>query len=90
MGLLAFGAGQELGAGEDAGGGGGAGLGPGVFTGGGRGLGAGAVDEIVDGVVVSDGIPGLVDGGLRDGDILVAVGDGGGLAAVQLQLIGAV
>ena len=58
--LLAFGAGQELGAGDGAGGGGGAGFSPLM---GARGIfGAGTVDQVINCVVVCDGVP-FGDGG---------------------------
>ena len=83
------------GAGSDAGGRGGAGFCPRVGM-------AGALCDVIDGVVIGDSITG--DVGFRDGDVFVAVGDGdlfgdgdgitrfvgGGVAGVDGEGIGAV
>ena len=85
--LLAFRAGRELGAGDGAGCGGGIGFGPDVITGGSDG--AGAVYQIVDGIVVCDGVP-FGGGNLGDGDIFISICDGGSIAGFQGYFVTAV
>lgn len=85
--LLALRAGQCDLAGKGAGGVCAAGLLPIVLTG--RGDGAGAVDQVVDRVVVCDGVP-FGGGNLGDGDIFVSVCNGGGVTGFQGYFITAV
>ena len=82
--LSAAGAGAGGGAGDGTGCGGGIGFGPGVITGGSDG--AGAVYQIVDGIVVCDGVP-FGGGNLGDGDIFVSVCNGSRIAGFQDYLV---
>lgn len=85
--LLALRAGQCDLAGKGAGGVCAAGLLPIVLTG--RGDGAGAVDQVVDCIVVGDGVP-FGDGGFLNGDVFVSIGDGCCIAGFQGHLVTAV
>jgi len=94
FGLAAEGAGQKPGTGEGAGGRGGAGLGPGVGAGGIRAGGgvrvlSGAVHQVVDGIIVGNGVPGGIVC-LGNGDVFVAVSNRRCRAAAQGEGITAV
>ena len=80
-------AGRELGAGDGAGGGGGVGFGTGVVTGG-R-CGTGTVDQVINRVVICDGVP-FGGGNLGDSDIFVSVYNGSRIAGFQGYFITAV
>ena len=78
--LLAFGAGGELGTGDGTGGRGGVGFLPVVDAGGS--CRAGTVDQVINRVVVCDGVP-FGGGNLGDGDIFISVCNGGGVTGFQ-------
>ena len=83
--LLALRADIGGGAGEGAGGGSGVSRLSIVFTG----RSTGSVDQVVDRVVVGDGVP-FGGGDLRYGDVFVSVGDGCRIAGFQGHLVTAV
>lgn len=87
FGLLAFGAGGELRAGDGTGGRSGVGFLPVVNAGGS--CRAGTVDQVINRVVVCDGVP-FGGGNLGDGDIFVSICNGGGVTGFQGYFVGAV